>query len=134
MKNIYTVKVTLGDTDAAGIVFYPNFYRWMDQAAHDLIGNAILPVSQLQKKKNIIFPLLETFCKYYSPLHFEDMVEVHSEVIELRNKVFKVQHDFIKNGNVVASGYEVRAWTTIVSGKLKAVEIPEDARVALRGE
>ena len=62
------------------------------------------------------------------------MVEVHSEVIELRNKVFKVQHDFIKNGDVIASGYEVRAWATIVGGKLKAVEIPEDARVALRGE
>jgi 4-hydroxybenzoyl-CoA thioesterase len=131
LKNIYTVKVQFGDTDAAGIVFYPNFYRWMDQAAHDLIGNAILPVSQLQKEKNIMFPLLETFCKYHSPLHFEDVVEIHSEVSELRKKVFKVHHDFIKNGNVVASGYEVRAWTTIVDGKLKAVEIPEDAQVAL---
>lgn len=27
----YRVKVHWGDTDAAGIVFYPNYYKWMDE-------------------------------------------------------------------------------------------------------
>jgi acyl-CoA thioesterase FadM len=29
--------VEWGDTDAAGIVFYPNYYRWFDRAAHALL-------------------------------------------------------------------------------------------------
>ena len=28
----YRFKIRFGDTDAAGIVFYPNYYRWMDEA------------------------------------------------------------------------------------------------------
>lgn len=31
----YTFKVRWGDTDPAKIVFFPNFYRWMDEATHE---------------------------------------------------------------------------------------------------
>ena len=29
----YSVTVQFGDCDPAGIVFYPNFQRWMDEAS-----------------------------------------------------------------------------------------------------
>lgn len=128
MKNVHPIKVVFGDTDAAGIVFYPNFYRWMDQAAHELVKKAIMPVSKLQKEKKIILPLLETFCQFKQPLFFEDEIEVHSEVVHIENKVLKIEHVFKKNGHVVASGYEVRAWTSIAKGKPKAVTIPAEVK------
>ncbi|OLN21235.1 4-hydroxybenzoyl-CoA thioesterase [Domibacillus antri] len=131
MKNIHRLKVAFGDTDAAGIVFYPNFYRWMDQAAHELIGAAVLPVSKLQTERQIILPLLETFCQFKSPLFFEDLVEVHSEVVEMKEKVMKIEHVFKRGDHIVASGYEVRAWTSTESGTPKAVPVPDDVRSAL---
>ncbi|WP_339164536.1 acyl-CoA thioesterase [Siminovitchia sp. FSL W7-1587] len=130
MKNIHTIKVAFGDTDAAGIVFYPNFYRWMDQAAHELVGAALMPVSKLQKEKNIILPLLETFCQFKSPLFFEDLVEVHSQIIDMKEKVFKVEHVFQRENKIVAKGYEVRAWTSIENSQPKAVPIPKEAQEA----
>ncbi|MCG7336285.1 acyl-CoA thioesterase [Sporosarcina sp. ACRSM] len=130
MKNIHPIKVVFGDTDAAGIVFYPNFYRWMDQAAHELVGKAVLPVSKLQTERKIILPLLETFCQFKSPLFFEDQIEVHSQVVEVQNKVFKVEHVFKRREQVVASGYEKRAWTSTADGVPKAVPIPEDVQQA----
>ena len=30
----YPIEVKFGDCDPAGIVFYPNFYRWFDEAVH----------------------------------------------------------------------------------------------------
>ncbi|OMP66010.1 acyl-CoA thioesterase [Domibacillus epiphyticus] len=131
MRNIHRIKVVFGDTDAAGIVFYPNFYRWMDQAAHELIGAALLPVSKLQSERHIILPLLETFCQFKSPLFFEDIVEVHSEVVGMNQKVLKIEHVFKKGDHTAAAGYEVRAWTSTESGKPKAVPIPNDVRAAL---
>jgi|SRR5699024_6464624 len=130
MKNKHTIKVAFGDTDAAGIVFYPNFYRWMDQAAHELVGTTLMPVSILQNERKIILPLLETFCQFRSPLFFEDQVDVHSKVAEMKDKVFKVEHVFKKEGKVVAEGYEVRAWTSIENSKPKAVSIPKEVKEA----
>lgn len=128
MKNTYKFKVTFGDTDAAGIVFYPNFYKWMDQATHDFFGNAIMPFSRLMEEKEVTTPLLEAFCQFKSPLRFEDHVDVHSEVTEINNKVFKIEHTFKKDGEAVASGYEVRAWVSTANGNFKAVPIPDNVR------
>lgn len=128
MKNIYTFKVTFGDTDAAGIVFYPNFYRWMDQATHDFFGNMIMPISKLMREEEVVNPLLEAFCQFKSPLKYEDTVEVHSEVIEVKNKVFKIEHLFKKDEETVASGYEVRAWVSTANDGFKAVSIPDQIR------
>jgi len=130
MKNIHTIKVAFGDTDAAGIVFYPNFYRWMDQANHELLSKRIKPTSQLLKE-GYGFPLLETHCEFKSALFFDDIVEVHSEVVELKNKVFKVQHTFVRAEETVAFGYEVRAWTVFQDGNLKAIPISDEIRAKL---
>ena len=131
MKNIYKFKVAFGDTDAAGIVFYPNFYKWMDQATHDFLGNAIMPFSKLMEEKEVTTPLLEAFCQFKSPLKFEDNVEVQSQVIEIKNKVFKIEHTFQRDGETVASGYEVRAWVSMADG-FKAVPIPEDIQAKIK--
>ncbi|WP_138419605.1 acyl-CoA thioesterase [Aquibacillus sediminis] len=127
MENIYSLKVRFGDTDAAGIVFYPNYYRWMDQASAELLGNKYIPVSELIARGDLI-PLLETFCQYKGPLFFEDEFDVYSKVIEMHNKTFKIEHVFKRGETLIATGYEVRAWTRKIDGKMKAVSIPEDVR------
>jgi len=35
---VYHRQVSFGDCDPAGIAFYPNFYRWFDEAVHALMN------------------------------------------------------------------------------------------------
>jgi 4-hydroxybenzoyl-CoA thioesterase len=131
MENIFSHKVSFGDTDAAGIVFYPNFYRWMDMASSDYIGNLYLPVSKLIRERGTYIPLLETFCKFSNPLYFEDEFEVHTRVVEMGNKTIKFEHVFKRDDTHIASGYEVRAWVHKIDGnKYKAIPIPDEVRAA----
>lgn len=123
----YEFKVRWGDTDAAGIVFYPNFYKWMNEATHEFFAQIGLPISALFEEERIGIPLLETHCEFKSPLLCEDVVTVRSVVVEIRNKVFKVSHQFYKGEQLIAEGYEVRAWT-LFKGKPKAQPIPDDVR------
>ncbi|RLL43977.1 acyl-CoA thioesterase [Oceanobacillus piezotolerans] len=123
----YQFKVRWGDTDAAGIVFYPNFYKWMDEATHEYFTAIGFPTSALYTEQQIATPLLEANCQFKSPLLFEDHVTVRSSVVELRKKVFKISHQFVKDEETVAEGYEVRAWTSFKE-KAKACPIPEHVR------
>ncbi len=127
MKNEYSFQVRWGDTDAAGIVFYPNFYKWMDEATHEYFTAIGLPASQLFAEQQIGVPLLEANCLFKRPLLFEDQVTVQSFVEELQNKVFKIKHVFIKGDQIAAEGYEVRAWTSFKE-KPKAHPIPDEIR------
>jgi len=130
MAATYRFDVKWGDTDAAGIVFYPNFYKWMDEATHHFFAAAGFPSSRLLTERQTIIPLLEAHCQFKSPLQFEDEVEVQSEIQELRKKVFKIGHRFIKDGQPVAEGYEIRAWAHF-NEKPKAFPIPEDIKEIL---
>jgi 4-hydroxybenzoyl-CoA thioesterase len=127
VKSEYHFQVRWGDTDAAGIVFYPNFYKWMDDATHAYLANIGYPSSQLFAEQQIGVPLLEANCIFKRPLLFEDKVVVQSYVEELHNKVFKIKHVFVKADQIAAEGYEVRAWTSFKE-KPKAQPIPDIIR------
>ena len=124
MSVTYEFKVRWGDTDAAGIVFYPNFFKWMDEATHEFMLHLGKKSSEWITQENITIPLLETTCEFKTPLYFEDEVIVTSSVTNVGNKVFTMEHLFTRNGERIASGKETRAWTSC-AGKLKATPLPE---------
>ncbi|KWW11019.1 4-hydroxybenzoyl-CoA thioesterase [Peribacillus simplex] len=119
--------VRWGDTDAAGIVFYPNFYKWMDDATHEFLSAIGYPTSTLYAEQQVNVPLLEANCQFKSPLFFEDRVTVRSAVVELHQKVFKINHEFFKDEKLVAEGFEIRAWTSFKE-KPKSYPIPDEVR------
>ena len=127
MTFYYPFQVRWGDTDAAGIVFYPNFYKWMNESTHEYFTALGYSSSKLFAEEKIGMPLLETHCVHKSPLFFEDKVVLHTSVTEVRNKVFKMSHRFFVEDRLVAEGYDIRAWTCF-KGKPKAVPIPDVLR------
>ena len=82
----YEFKVRWGDTDAAGIVFTPNFYKWMDEATHEYLAELIKPSSRLFQEDKRALPILEAFCQFKKPLRFEEHVVIETTVLEIHNK------------------------------------------------
>ncbi|MED4582833.1 thioesterase family protein [Brevibacillus choshinensis] len=130
-QNQMNYKVAWGDTDAAGIVFYPNFYNWMVNGTNELFDAIGYPASKLFAEEKIGLPLLETFCSFKSPVFFEDNLQIVSIIKEIHDKVFKISHQFFRNETLLAEGYELRAWTSFAADKPKAVSIPDQVRDAL---
>lgn len=127
-KTFYEVSVQWGDTDTAGIVFFPNFYKWMDEASHHFFKTIGYPTSKLMTGQQIGLPLLETHCNFFQPLVFEDDVTVETEVEDVQRKVFRLKHRFYKNGELVAEGGALRAWTSFEGMRPKAVFIPKEVK------
>jgi 4-hydroxybenzoyl-CoA thioesterase len=124
----YQFQINWGDTDAAGIVFYPNFYKWMDQASHHFFSVIGYPSSHLFVEEKIGLPLLEAQCKFYSPLFFDESVTIQTRIEEIKEKVFTLKHRFLREEQAVAEGYEIRAWAFLGGEKPKAHPIPEPIR------
>lgn len=110
---------------------FTNFYKWMDEATGELFHSLGYSLSQLFVEEKMAMPLLETHCVFKSPAFFEDLLRVETKVLELRDKVLKLGHEFYRGETLLASGYEVRAWTTFAQGKPKAISIPDSVREAL---
>ena len=64
MSNCLSVRIRVGwgDCDPAGIVFYPRFYAWMDNASHVLAREMGIPRESMLPPGNDLlgFPVVST--------------------------------------------------------------------------
>ncbi|WP_066157990.1 acyl-CoA thioesterase [Halalkalibacter krulwichiae] len=125
-SNTIEVLVNWGDTDKAGIVYYPNYFKWFDIAGHQFFRSCDLAPSKLEAERQIIVPLLDARCSFEKPLLYDDVITIQTTVEEINNKTIKLRHE-VYNGDVrTGHGYELRGWVNQTADQIKAVPIPAD--------
>ncbi len=132
---IHLVSVEFGDCDPAGIVFYPNFYRWFDAATHHLLAKLDLSLERLRRDYGVVgMPLLETGAKYHSASRFGDRLAFESSVLECGRKTIRIRHCVKRSEIVVVEGFELRVFVVpdaADAARQRALELPEAIRTAL---
>ena len=135
----YCVDVTFGDCDPAGIVFFPNFSRWMDSASLAFFMQCgVAPWRELAKTRGIIgTPLLEINTKFHKAATYGERLMVTTHVEEWRAKVFVQIHRITRaratgGDDPICEGREVRAFVKRDEhdpDRLRAIPVPEDIRL-----
>jgi acyl-CoA thioester hydrolase len=127
-------RVEFGETDMAGIVFYPNYFRWFDRATHDFLRSIGLAFEEMVKL-GLATPLIEVGCRFMAALHYNETLRLESRVVEVRERGFRLEHNLYRGEELVGKGFEVRGWCEIngSEGKLKAVPIPQEVAEKLKG-
>jgi 4-hydroxybenzoyl-CoA thioesterase len=131
--HVYPVNVQFGDCDPAGIVFFPNFSRWMDEASLAFfMAQGVPPWRELVKTRGIIgTPLLEIHTKFYRPATYGETIEVHTSVEEWAAKTFRHRHQVKRGDDLLCEGTEVRAFCIRDPAnpeRIKSIPIPEDIK------
>ncbi|SDJ51119.1 4-hydroxybenzoyl-CoA thioesterase [Paraburkholderia steynii] len=132
-ETVYRIDVQFGDCDPAGIVFFPNFSRWMDAASHDyFIQCGLPPWREMQALPHCIgAPLLEVHTRFHTSATYGESLVVHTRVEEWRGKVFIQSHRIMRNDTLICEGRATHALCVKQSdGRLKAVPVPEFVRAA----
>jgi 4-hydroxybenzoyl-CoA thioesterase len=130
---IYEVDVLFGDCDPAGIVFFPNFSKWMDASSLNFFMQCgVAPWRELVKTRGIIgTPLLEIHTRFLRPATYGQRIEVHTSVIEWSAKVFTHRHVIRRGDDILCEGTEKRAFCIRHPDdpeRIKAIEVPEDIK------
>ncbi len=132
-SHIHRVDVHFGDCDPAGIVFYPNFQRWMDEASLAFfMAQGIPPWRELAKKRGIVgTPLLEIHTRFLMPVTYGETIEVHTSVEAWAAKTFRHRHVIKRGDDLICEGTETRAFVIrdpADPDRIKAIPIPEDIK------
>ncbi len=131
--HIYRVDVHFGDCDPAGIVFFPNFAKWMDQSSLAFfIACGVPPWRELVKTRGIVgTPVLETHTKFVKTATYGETIEVHTRIEEWRAKTFTHRHVIKRGEDVLCEGTEVRAFVMrdpANPDRIRAMPVPEDIK------
>ncbi|HEX2911177.1 MAG TPA: thioesterase family protein [Chloroflexia bacterium] len=137
-KHVCEFRVEWGETDTAGIIFYPNYYRWFDRATHELFRAAGMPIRDLSTHHHFGQPIIDSGCRFLAPLYYDDLVTLETVVTEVRSRTFRLEHTVKRGETVTGTGFEVRAWIALhqqsEDNRLVPVAIPEEYAARLRGE
>ena len=128
---VYTVKVEFGDCDPAKIVWFPNFFRWIDAASRNFFMQCGVPTwTETEKTHGVIgTPLVDTQAKFIKTATYGDALYIHTTISEWRTKSFVQGYRVTKEGDVIMECQEVRIFAgRREDGAIRALPIPEDIR------
>ena len=126
----YDICVDWADCDPAGIVFYPNFYRWMDRGFWLHFNSRGLSLSTLRERYQALGgPLVDTGASFLKPVKPHDVLTATSQVEEWGKKSFRIEYSFCKEEVLVAKGFEVRVWGILQeNGSISVAPIPTEIK------
>jgi 4-hydroxybenzoyl-CoA thioesterase len=137
LSSRHEVTVEWGDCDPAGIVYYPSYFRWFDEATYRLFLAAGLKrddVSSGQWKEGT--PLVAAQCSFRRASQHGEKLTIESQIEKFGRSSFVIRHVFRdSSGEVAAEGTETRIWAKKDGNarSLKAIAIPEDVKRRLGG-
>ncbi len=107
--HVHTVLVGFGDCDPAGIVFYPNFFRWFDASTHALLLAAGQTHDGMQREHGwVLGPLVDAGATFRAPARYNERIEIRSEIERWSAKTFRIAHRALRGDTLLAEGWEVR--------------------------
>lgn len=126
-----TRRVQFHETDAAGLVHFSVFFRYMEEAEHALWREAGLSIAP--RGSEIGWPRLETSFEFREALRFEDEFEIEIRVVEVASRKIRYECRLTKAGAHVATGRLTIVCVRKVAGEpMRAVAIPREIAERLR--
>jgi 4-hydroxybenzoyl-CoA thioesterase len=128
---IFTQRVEFGDCDPARIVWFPNFFRWIDAASrHFFVECGVPPWHETEKTLGVIgTPLVDTHAKFISTASYGDTLQIHTSVAEWRSKSFVQRYRVTRGADLIMECEEVRIFGgRREDGSLRALPVPDEVR------
>jgi len=131
-RNRIEIRANWGDCDAAGIIFYPNYFRWFDECTQALLRSVGIGQRSLREEFGIVgTAAVDASARFTAPVSYGDVLQATSFVERWGTSSFTVYHRFDRGeaGVMAVEGREVRIWARRgMDGRLRTDPIPEAFR------
>jgi len=127
----YIARVEFGDCDPAGIVWFPNFFRWIDAASRHFFAECGVPrwEETAQTLGVIGTPLVDTHTRFVKSASYGDTLQIAVRITEWRDKSFVQTYRVARGDDLILECEEVRIFAAKrVGGGIRAVPIPPSIR------
>src|SRR5262245_16339442 len=95
------------DADAAGIVFFPNFFRLVQCAEEELFRAAGTEMVRLYDEHQLMMPRVESFSKFMRPIKLGGAVCIQLRASFTGEKTVRLEFSFlsVEDRSLLAEGY-----------------------------
>jgi acyl-CoA thioester hydrolase len=89
----WPVRVYYEDTDAQGVVYYANYFRFMERARTEWLRSLGVDQPKLMYEERRIFVVTETKAEFVVPAKFNDELVVTARLSNLTRATFEIEQN-----------------------------------------
>ncbi len=123
LKHTCELIITFGDCDPAGIVFYPNFYRFIDRTFHDWLRQWGSHDALANRVDGLALGLIESGAEFHHVVRDGDKLRIELSIAKWRNKTFKIEYQAFIGETLCFTAFEVRGIFQFSNGQIKAATV-----------
>ena len=94
----WCLRVYYEDTDAQGVVYYANYFRFMERARTEWLRALGVDQVALMEQERRIFVVTETKAEFIVPARFNDQVVVTARLARLTRATFDIEQNIYLDG------------------------------------
>ena len=101
------VRVYYEDTDAQGVVYYANYFRFMERARTEWLRSLGVDMADLQDRERRIFVVAEVNVKFHAPARLNEDLVVTAGLLERTRVSFDIEQQIFRSsvdGELLISG------------------------------
>ena len=125
---VYPLRVFYEDTDAAGIVYYANYLKFIERARTEMMRAAGIDHSSMRESQGVLFIVRRCTLDYRKPARLHDWLEIHTRITALKGASLEAEQSVLKEGELLVNA-ELRLACIHESGA--PARFPADLRAAL---
>jgi acyl-CoA thioester hydrolase len=121
----WPVRVYYEDTDAQGLVYYANYFKFMERARTEWLRSLGVEQDALMRDERRIFVVVDTRADFLEPARFNEELMVTAGLEQLTRASFQIVQDIFRNstdGPLLCRG-RIRA-ALLNADTLKPVRVP----------
>ena len=133
---VWPVRVYYEDTDAAGIVYYANYLRFLERGRTEWLRALGFDQSDTMRVHGVAFVVRDIHVRFVAPARLDDRLEVSVRIVEAGRSRLVLAQEVRFATNVKESRQLVEAKVEIACARidsLKPVRIPDPIRAAFLG-
>jgi len=121
--------VRFAETDAAGVAHHSAYLVWFEAARVAYLAEHAGGYQAL-RDEGIESPVVEINVRYFAPARFDDKLQIHVRIFDLRGARFRCQYLVERDGERLAEGSSLHA--LVDSGTFRPTRMPSWLKEAIR--
>ena len=99
----FHVRVYYEDTDAAGVVYYANYLKYMERARTEWLESLGFPLAAFEREHGVVFVVHRCEIDFLQPGRLNDSLDVSVEPVKLGAATIKARQDVRRGTDVLTS-------------------------------
>lgn len=100
------IRVRYAETDKMGIVHHANYLIWFESGRSEFCRARGFSYKDMEEKDNALMVVAESYCRYKSPAHYDDVLIIRTKVGDIRSRSLRFLYEVIRPADdvIIAEG------------------------------